>query len=1016
MSTFRYNGEIPTDSNVKLEGSGTSRSTNRRGSSDSTVSLKMMKAMIKNVVISSNVTSIEDRAFMGWESVQYVEFEQPSSIETIGRMAFYGCSSLLKIHLPSSVKSIGDRAFQANQALQQVTFTSNSLLLSSSLFTVAENTMTNATSDDDDDNDDDNDANGDGHIIPTAVANFSAEKSYTTIMSVASSYLSSSVSSRYSPSSQIESIGDEAFSQCTSLQQIIIPASVQLIGVQAFFQNSSLERITVLSDHPTHSITEFSQSQSIRKLKMKAQQSLAIAERAFSECHSLKIVNLGNWLSHLGEHCFSHCRNLEEVKMGCQGSITIGKRVFEGNVAMENIEITSPNSIQLQFAPPPPPSENQRHAHHGVSASHPTPISEHEGGAMGLRPPPPPPGVGSGAQNNGQVFLSKYLYTPFAGAILEWTLLRSRSDTLISLNSLKSVEFQLLVQTLKRSRTLVSLMGQMQSDRRVVLVFMLDAYANTALIFVFSFTAAAFFQNNPNYVLTLLSMAMATYFGLRELWQLGYEQWRLYFFNFWNYTDLARISLVLASSIRMLSEQDDSRNGTISNSTRQLLLWTGVSVIVGTILFLRNATLPGAKFVGGLIAVTGTLWPFVFVSSLMVFAFGYVFFALGITSEDCGDDGVCTLSQSVFVNFSFLFGGPGLTSSPSFDLAFGFAVVVVLLNVLIAVVSDAWEDSVEQGVDIFFGYRLAFLAEVESLSQFMDEVVLFCHRCFQYSNGPPPRREGMPLANQLANDSSGVSSVRQMPERKEKSRRFAWLRAYLDSRAVFDGVPWNEFPYSFYDNFLEYTRITRSVHCRSTSLDIDIKKKLGDDESYKRQLLEGVDKLQTMFSFERDWHWAGKNPDILDVGAGEEGQEKEDEGDGSDAAWGMTRFHVVLYFILYLTLLILGVVTCGLTWPQRFREDLFSIPFSEHDNDESSSDDTNIIIEEDKDDAMIESEIHKFKYDIKERLDAMETLTAKQIEAKLEDTIEKKIKGIKSDVQEIKNMLEQLLIQKEASS
>ena len=45
----------------------------------------------------------------------------PSSVESIGRDAFYGCENLTEVTIPSSVKSIGDNAFISCKKLNQVT-------------------------------------------------------------------------------------------------------------------------------------------------------------------------------------------------------------------------------------------------------------------------------------------------------------------------------------------------------------------------------------------------------------------------------------------------------------------------------------------------------------------------------------------------------------------------------------------------------------------------------------------------------------------------------------------------------------------------------------------------------------------------------------------------------------------------------------------------------------------------------------------------------------------------------
>ena len=96
----------------------------------------------------------------------------------------------------------------------------------------------------------------------------------------------------WSPNSNIEqviigdgvtSIGDYAFSKCSSLTSITIPNSVTEIGWWAFSDCRSLKSVTI-----PNSVT-------------------TIGERAFSDCRSLKSVTIPNSVTTIGEYAFSDC-------------------------------------------------------------------------------------------------------------------------------------------------------------------------------------------------------------------------------------------------------------------------------------------------------------------------------------------------------------------------------------------------------------------------------------------------------------------------------------------------------------------------------------------------------------------------------------------------------------------------------------------------------------------------------------------------------------------------------------
>ena len=63
----------------------------------------------KNTLIPSSVTSIGNVAFRGCSGLTSVEI--PSSVKSIGNQAFRGCSGLTSITIPNSVTSIGNSAF-----------------------------------------------------------------------------------------------------------------------------------------------------------------------------------------------------------------------------------------------------------------------------------------------------------------------------------------------------------------------------------------------------------------------------------------------------------------------------------------------------------------------------------------------------------------------------------------------------------------------------------------------------------------------------------------------------------------------------------------------------------------------------------------------------------------------------------------------------------------------------------------------------------------------------------------
>ncbi|MBE6958151.1 MAG: leucine-rich repeat domain-containing protein [Ruminococcaceae bacterium] len=191
------------------------------------------------ITIPDSVTSIGDGAFSDCTSLTSITI--PASVTSIGSSAFYSCTSLTSITIPASVTSIGSYAFSSCTSLNYTQY-GNYYYLG-------------------------NDSNPYLYLAKALDTGIKECEIF----------------------SQTRFIGSSAFSGCTRLTSVVIPASVTSIGSSAFSGCSSLTSITI-----PDSVT-------------------SIGNDAFRDCTSLSSVAIGNGVTSIGSSAFRNCTRLTSI-------------------------------------------------------------------------------------------------------------------------------------------------------------------------------------------------------------------------------------------------------------------------------------------------------------------------------------------------------------------------------------------------------------------------------------------------------------------------------------------------------------------------------------------------------------------------------------------------------------------------------------------------------------------------------------------------------------------------------
>ena len=268
---------------------------------------------LSNIVVPNSVISIGDRAFSCCSSLSSIVI--PDSVISIGNGVFSGCLLLEYISIPKSVICLNKNPFSDWKGVLEC-LSPNFIYEDDVLFNKDKSKIVSFRN-----------QKIESYIIPDSVTSigdyaFSGCSSLSNIVipdsvtdiGKCAFYFCSSLSNIVIPDS-VTSIGNDAFSGCSSLSNIVISDSVTSIGNGAFLGCSSLSNI-VIPDSVT-----------------------SIGNDAFSDCSSLSSIVIPDSVTDIGNDAFSHCSYLSNIVIP-NSVISIGDRAFWDCSFLSNIVIS----------------------------------------------------------------------------------------------------------------------------------------------------------------------------------------------------------------------------------------------------------------------------------------------------------------------------------------------------------------------------------------------------------------------------------------------------------------------------------------------------------------------------------------------------------------------------------------------------------------------------------------------------------------------------------------------------
>ena len=262
----------------------------------------------QNTTIPNSVNIIGEYAFRYVATLKTIFI--PKSVVAIEQHAFWDCDALTSIYISNGVLTIGDDAFADCDALQY-------LVIPESVKSIAGNIVEGCDS-----------------LISLVVKKgnerYDSRYNCNAIIDSKTNTLIAGCSATYIHDG-VEIIGDYAFSDCSTLENITLPNSIKRIGEYAFHACSNLYNMEIPSSVMSIGTSAFSWCTSLSSVELLCTTPPMLGENAFSSsvdctipCNTYDIYAASGWIEQVGslnEDCPTQldCEELEIRYMGVAG-------------------------------------------------------------------------------------------------------------------------------------------------------------------------------------------------------------------------------------------------------------------------------------------------------------------------------------------------------------------------------------------------------------------------------------------------------------------------------------------------------------------------------------------------------------------------------------------------------------------------------------------------------------------------------------------------------------------------
>mmetsp|Transcript_18684 Transcript_18684/g.27676 ORF Transcript_18684/g.27676 Transcript_18684/m.27676 type:complete len:1350 (+) Transcript_18684:52-4101(+) len=490
---------------------------------------------------------------------------------------------------------------------------------------------------------------------------------------------------------------------------------------------------------------------------------------------------------------------------------------------------------------------------------------------------------------------------------------------IVDVDCLNDRQVAMLAGRITKSGTLQTAIIEIMVQRIPFAILFLQLAVNLVAVIIFLLHAEAIFRGDkgPSWTDYVLWFCFA-FFCLREIIQMASEKMG-YIFDGRNLFEITNLGFLASAIYRSRVDYDpESSSFDLSYdrilSMRALLMVSASLLIVNFIVSLRSVFLPFARFVGGLQIIFYTLFPFFIVTAAILIAFSATYrFEFKINNDDeimavaTKDTDVESLEYHCIQSFELcltktlqaFFSGGDVDNW--LDIVFGIVAIIILLNVVIAIVSDAWEDARDRATDIYWRGRITFLSETSAVIQAPQNwrLLSFINSCFK----------------------SLFQRIDNMQRISLEEPNFDWSKDY---------------PYCLVTNKLEY----------------------GNPDHYLQEA--DAREIKNMKTFKSDLHWL---KDSINRSAGLMAKDANGKVENLSIVkiqWFYACLWCKWFWLTgwYAVCIVIGLPCFGIWWPRPFRKYILS--FGNLLKDGENEDATN----EDNDSKLLREEMKKLAYRI----------------------------------------------------